>query len=392
MTQHSISRKFAVTGAVLAVALTLAACSSSSNKTSATGPSAGGTQSAATTAAPGSASGAASSGQASAASAGAPQGTAPASPPTGPVPKLTIGTPGVPPVISALLPYIASKKGFYKEFGVDVTVKNFQTGTDATRAASTGQIDMAIMPPAQQIALVAKGTDLVGVQGQEKPDWTVVSSDPSITSCSSLKGQSLGVDAVGGIRYTALVQMLKSCGLTIKDVHPLVFPGDSNPQAVIAGQLKTSVLHLNEVVKVDQQTGKKLTVVMTMADAVPNTMYEVYGTLKSKLDSNREAYVRFVAAQIATLNWMFNPANADEVAQLATVVGDTAAVMKDAMAQYKQMGFWNLSDAGLPQSNIENVVKNQVAAGKVTADKAPTYAQLVDTSIYQDAQKLVAQH
>ena len=56
------------------------------------------------------------------------------------------------------------------------------------------------------------------------------------------------------------------------------------------------------------------------------------------------------------------------------------------------MGFWNLSDAGLPQSNIENMVKSQVAAGKVPADKAPTYSQLVDTSIYQDAQKLVAQH
>ena len=391
MTQHSISRKMAMTGALLAAALTLAACSSSSNKATTSG--AAGSQSATTTAAPGSARAAASGGAASAAPGVAPQGTTPASPPpSGPLPKLTIGSPGVPPVISGLLPYIASKKGFYKEFGVDVTVKSFQTGTDATRAASTGQIDMAIMPPAQQIALVAKGTDLVGIQGQEKPDWTVVSSDPNITSCSSLKGQSLGVDAVGGIRYTALAQMLKSCGLTIKDVHPLVFPGNSNPQAVIAGQLKTSVLHLNEVVKVDQQTGKKLTVVVSMANAVPNTMYEVYGTLKSKLDSNREAYVRFVAAQIATLNWMFNPANADEVAQLATVVGDTAAVMKDAMAQYRQMGFWNLTDAGLPQSNIENMVKNQVAAGQVAADKAPTYSQLVDTSIYRDAQKLVAEH
>jgi len=111
--------------------------------------------------------------------------------------------------------------------------------------------------------------------------------------------------------------------------------------------------------------------------------------LKSKLDQNRDAFVRFVAAQIATLNWMFDPANADEVAQLATVVGDSAQVMKQAMAEYKQMDFWSLDSAGLPQTNVENVIKSQVAAGNVPADKAPTYSQIVDLSVYQDAQKLV---
>jgi NitT/TauT family transport system substrate-binding protein len=319
----------------------------------------------------------------------APSGTAPATPPSQPFPKLTIGTPGIPPVISSLLPYIADKKGFYKAFGVDVTVKNFQTGTDATRALSTGQIDISIVPPAQQIQLAAKGIALTGIMGQEKPDWVVVSSDSSIDSCQKLKGQSLGVDAIGGIRYIALAQMLKTCGLTIKDVHPLVFSGNANPQAMIAGQLKVSVLHLNEKIDVEQHSGKSLTTVMSMATAVPNTMYEIFGVQSKRVNELRDALVRFDAAQIATLNWMFDPANADEVAQLGTVVGDSAATMKAAMQQYEQIGFWTLNDAGMPETNLDNMVKGQVAAGNVKADKAPKAADLIDTSIYQDAQKLV---
>lgn len=137
---------------------------------------------------------------------------------------LVLGSPGIPPVISGLLPYIADKQGFYRKYGVSVTVKNFQTGTDATRAVASGQIDMAIMPPAQLIQLASHGVQLVALQGQEFPDWTVVSTDPSVNSCGALKGKSIGIDSIGGIRYVALLQMLKTCGLSIKDVHPLASP------------------------------------------------------------------------------------------------------------------------------------------------------------------------
>jgi len=65
-------------------------------------------------------------------------------------PTITLGSPGVPPVISALLPYIAQKQGFYRKYKVNVVIRSFQTGTDATRAVATGQIDTAIMPPANE--------------------------------------------------------------------------------------------------------------------------------------------------------------------------------------------------------------------------------------------------
>lgn len=302
---------------------------------------------------------------------------------------LVLGSPGIPPVISGLLPYIADKQGFYHKYGVTVTVKSFQTGTDATRAVATGQIDMAIMPPAQLIQLVSHGVPLVALQGQEFPDWTVVSTDPGVNSCGALKGRTIGVDSIGGIRYVALLQMLKTCGLGIKDVHPLAFPGNANPQALVAGQLQVSVLHLNEVVDVMGQ-GKKLTTVIRMARAVPNTMYEMYGTTKADLAKNRAAFVKLIAAQIAAINWMNDPRNADQVAQLATVVGDTKASLLDSMAQYRALNFWSSTDAALPKANIENTIKAQVAAGNVAAGKAPAYQQIVDPSVYADAKKLVS--
>ena len=302
--------------------------------------------------------------------------------------KLTIGSPGIPPVISGLLPYVADKQGFYKKYGVDVTIKSFATGTDATRAAATGQIDLAIMPPAQLLTLASQGTKLVGIQGQEFPDWVVVSTDPKVDSCTALKGQSIGVDAVGGIRDIALAQILRSCGLTSADVHSLAFPGNANPQALVAGQLKTSVLHLNEVYDVENQ-GTKLTTAVKMSAAVPETMYEMFGTTAAKLKSNRQAYVDFVAAQIATIDWMTDSKNTDAVAQYATVTGSSKAAMVKAMAQYKAIKFWTATDSGMPETNVNNTIQGQIKAGNIKAADAPKYADVVDNTVFTAAEKLV---
>jgi NitT/TauT family transport system substrate-binding protein len=247
------------------------------------------------------------------------------------------------------------------------------------------------MPPAQLMELAAKGVQLVGIQGQEVPDWVVVSTDPAVTSCAQLKGQGVTVDAVGGIRYTALASMLKSCGRTIKDIKPLIFPGNNAPQAVIAGAVKVAVLHLNELLDVEQFLGtSKVHVVMRMSQTNPGTMYEMYGVLKSNLQKNRKAYVDMIAAQIATLRWLSDPANLDKAAQLGTIVGDPASVIKAALKQYLAMGFWTLNGSGMPQQNVDNMIKAQVSVGNLTASNAPNYGQIVDQSVYADAAKQVS--
>jgi NitT/TauT family transport system substrate-binding protein len=117
-------------------------------------------------------------------------------------------------------------------------------------------------------------------------------------------------------------------------------------------------------------------------------MYEMYGTTKSDLAKKRQAFVKMIAAQIATIKWMNDPANADAVAQYGTVVGDSKSVMLNAMAQYRKLDFWSTTSSGLPAKNILNTIQTQIAVGNLKAAQAPTVSQIVDPSIYQDALKL----
>lgn len=136
---------------------------------------------------------------------------------------------------------------------------------------------------------------------------------------------------------------------------------------------------------VGYQLGKPLTTVVDMGKAVPNSMYKIYGTTKSDLAKMHSAFVKILAAQIATINWMDTLANYEKVATLATVVGDSPDVMRQAMADYRQMGFLTVGNAALPRLNIEKTIKAQIAAGNVPAAKAPSDGQIINLSLYAEA-------
>lgn len=66
-----------------------------------------------------------------------------------------------------------------------------------------------------------------------------------------------------------------------------------------------------------------------------------------------------------------------------------SAVMKSAMARYKGRSFWDQTGPGLVVQNYENLVKGPVATGNFALDLSPRPDDLIDLSIYEDAQKLV---
>ena len=47
--------------------------------------------------------------------------------------KIVIATPGIPPIYSITLVYVAEKQGFFKKHGADVEIRPFDNGTAAAR-------------------------------------------------------------------------------------------------------------------------------------------------------------------------------------------------------------------------------------------------------------------
>jgi NitT/TauT family transport system substrate-binding protein len=304
--------------------------------------------------------------------------------------KITVGTPGIPPIFGVVVFLVADKEGFFKKRGADVTVRGFETGSFATRAAVAGEIELALGPSPLVVSQIANtGIPLVGIWGMEHPDWLLGSTDPN-ASCASIKGQPVGVDAVGGARSIALKTMLiGGCKMKIEDVQQVAL-GSQTAAAMIAGQLRYGALHIDDIPTIEAQSGKKIHVITTQKQSRPNDHYLILVTRKDKLAQNRDTFVRAVAALIDAERFMRDPANADKVAQDAAPTGRSPEFAKRSLKEYLEIEFWPHESDGLGRSQLEAVGKGQKAVGNIKSDKnPPAYDSFVDTSVWRDAYKLV---
>jgi ABC-type nitrate/sulfonate/bicarbonate transport system substrate-binding protein len=303
--------------------------------------------------------------------------------------KIVIGTPGIPPIFSTVVVFLADKEGFFKKYGANVEVRPFDNGTAAARAVVAGDIGMSMSPTPPVINQISNaGVPLVAVYGLPNPDWILATTETGKT-CKDIVGQPVGVDSIGGARSVALRSMLVGCpGVKLEQTNQVAL-GSSSGAAMVAGRLSYAVLHLDDLAVIEAQ-GKKVHVLLAMKDTNPTSHYLLYVVRADRLKANRDAYVRTVAGLIAAGRFMQDPKNADKVAAVAKITGHDAAISKAALKQFLDIGFWATKDDGMPRGKLEAVAKLMKKIGAIKADKEPvTFEKLVDASVWKDANAMV---
>jgi ABC-type nitrate/sulfonate/bicarbonate transport system substrate-binding protein len=303
--------------------------------------------------------------------------------------KLVLATPGIPPIFSVTIAYVAQKQGFFKKHGADVEIRPFDNGTAAARAVIAGDIDLAFSPTPPVINQISNaGVPLVAVYGMPNPDWVLSTIDAGKT-CKDVAGQEVGVDSIGGARSVALRAMLTGCpGVKLTDVKQVALGSNTAP-AMIAGKLHYGVLHLDDVAAIVQQ-GKKLTTLLAMKNTNPTTHYLMLVARKDNLAKKRDAIVRTVAGLIDAARFMQDPKNADAVADAASVTGHSKEISKAALKEFLAIDFWATKDDGLPRNKLEATAKLMKKIGAIKPGKEPvTYDNLVDPSVWKDANAMV---
>jgi NitT/TauT family transport system substrate-binding protein len=160
--------------------------------------------------------------------------------------------------------------------------------------------------------------------------------------------------------------------------------------AMVAGQLKIGVLHIDDVPIIEEQLKKKLTFITTMKQVNPVNHYLVLVVKREALAKKRDAFVRLVAAHIEGIDFIRDPKNAERVAQIAAPTGRSPSVAKAALKEYLAMEFWPVGHDGLARRNLEAVVQIQKRTGGIRPEKTPVaYDKLVDTTVWRDAAALV---
>jgi NitT/TauT family transport system substrate-binding protein len=299
--------------------------------------------------------------------------------------KISVAVPGVPPVFSTTIAFVAEKQGFFKKYGVDATVRPFDNGTAAARAVVAGDVDLSWSPTPPVINQVSNaGVPIVAVYGMPNPDWVLVSTQEG-KSCKDIAGQPVGVDSIGGARSVALRSMLVGCPeVKLADVQQVAL-GSNSGAAMIAGRLNFAILHLDDLAALAVQ-GKKAHILLAMKNTNPTSHYLSLMVRMDNLAKKRDAIVGAVAAMVDAARFMNDPKNADAVAEAATVTGHSKEICKEALKEFLAIDFWATKDDGLPQKKIDAVAALMKKVGAIKPDKEPVkYADFVDQSVWKDA-------
>jgi NitT/TauT family transport system substrate-binding protein len=304
--------------------------------------------------------------------------------------KIVLAIPGIPPIYSVTIAFVAEKQGFFKKHGANVEIKPFDNGTAAARAVVAGDIDLAWSPTPPVINQVSNAdVPLVAVYGMPNPDWIVGTTDEGKT-CKDLLGQDVGVDSINGARSIALRSMLAGGCKDVKvDEIKQIALGSGSGTAMLAGRLHYAVLHLDDLAEIEHQ-GKKLNILLAMKNTNPTSHYLTLVVRKDNLEKNRDAIVRTVAGMIEAAHFMQDPRNADAVADAAAVTGHNKDVNKAALKAFLGIDFWAAKDDGLPRNKVEAVAALMKKIGSIKPDKEPvTYDKFVDASVWKDANAMV---
>src|SRR6266550_333831 len=142
--------------------------------------------------------------------------------------------------------YVAQDQGFFRRYGVDLTLVQARNGPVGMAALSSGESFMHWgSVSGANLGAIAEGADLVFVAGFINRLTGVFAANPKIKSPTDLRGKSLGVNSLSGGTWIFTMLTLDYWGLSPeRDKIQMRGLGDSSivSQALLAGNVDAAYL------------------------------------------------------------------------------------------------------------------------------------------------------
>ena len=269
--------------------------------------------------------------------------------------------------------YYATKKGLFRQFGLDITPVFVEGGSTLTHAVVGGSIDIAQNGYTPAVAAAVQGADIVFIGGiaNTLPFQLVVKS--SIGSAQELKGQAIAISRYGSSTDQAAEFALKHLGLARNDVKILQLGAPATRiAAALSGQIAGTMEQYPDTAEIAKHGFHVLVDLTDLAGAYPNSSYV---TTRAYLKKNPDVVKRFLMAiATATHDYKTNSVEAVKLTQAFLSIKDEA----NATAAYKAY-LKVYPDPPYPSLAGIALVLNELAASEPKA-KAFRPEQLVDSS------------
>jgi ABC-type nitrate/sulfonate/bicarbonate transport system substrate-binding protein len=271
---------------------------------------------------------------------------------------------------------VAQAEGYFAKEGLTVKVDNLSSGVPVVQGVVGGSLDIGASSIEPVVNAASAGAP-IQIVGSYANKLTVDMVTPkTIMFPAQLRGERLGIQAVGAFREVMTRMVIEGAGLTTSDVTYI--PGSSSAYIgeLLAGEIQSGVLQEEQTLTALKKDSS-LHVLVNYEQADPNYFYGTYVVSKSWLAGNEATLEKFLTA--VTLAHRFMYANkAATVSIVAKNTGDTTATIGEAYdVLLTKEGVFPLN-SGLSASRISATIAT-MKKYKILTGAEPPVSSLVNT-------------
>jgi len=168
---------------------------------------------------------------------------------------LTIGLTYQPDIQFAPI-YVAAEEGYFKDAGLNVTIRHHGASESLFGAMQTGTENVVFAGGDEMMQARSQGVDVVNIATiyQQYPAAVLVPSGSPIQTAADLKGHTIGLPGQYGENWFALLLILQQAGLSASDVT-VASIGYTQQAALMGGKVDAVVGFTNNDAVRFQQAG-----------------------------------------------------------------------------------------------------------------------------------------
>jgi hypothetical protein len=207
-----------------------------------------------------------------------------------------------------------------------------------------------------------------------------------IKTAADLKGKRLSATGggVGGFNWVMGREVLKTAGLTVDDAQFISSPTAGRLPGLIAGQVNGVALHPEDVYLAQKQK-PGLHVLVDLSKLMPKYFFNAYGAAEGMIAKDR-AMVRDVALSLIEANRAIYSQKEKVIPIMVEATKKPQDAVNFAYDYLVKNCVWSVN-TGFSRERTEWSIENGIQNGDIQADKKPTYEQVVDVKLGEEALK-----
>ena len=296
--------------------------------------------------------------------------------------KVVIGVPVSPPLMVHIAPYVARDMGFFKKYGIDAELIEFEGGPRGIRALIAGEVHLIGSSSEPIIESIVAGAPVKMVFSYAHKLQSVLISRQEVAGIHDLRGRRMGIVDVGGFSHSLSLAVLERAGIDPNEVQFIQTTTAGRVPALVTGRTDTAIMHYDQALLASRRE-PSLKILVPFWEVLPNYLYSGYMTSSNLISRDRELLVSVLSALVEAMRFIYT--HKDETVGIAVKENSYPAdIEAQAWEFLTKAGVWPVN-TGLPPQMVEFTVDTLVKTGRIAPNQRPTYQQLVELSLIEEA-------